>query len=275
MVSLTEDQRQKILTALSYVTELFKLTMGCLLAVFVPQRCPEHTDQLCTFRDNFVDLIPYNQFALAMNFITLAGLIGFYTVEYKRESWCIKYLDQDREKSDEHLKEEMMQYPAYRERLMLYNSLYYRGSTVALSLAMINLVCSSVLTMYYYYLDYRSVTTVFTNSLLILEKLYHSRDIAQQSQTDLSAVSAYLVVPMLYNTIDEDFRHPAVRPRQPFQIHMSPERFRSMWANAYGGGAVKPLSSFGAGDGSSRHNGAKHVQFAAPPVALNEIQTTS
>lgn len=278
MFSLSEDQRQGILTTLSYVTELFKLTMGCLLAVFVPQRCPERSDQICTFRDNFVDLIPYNQFALAMNFITLAGLIGFYTVEYKRETWCIKYLDQDREKPDEHLKGEITQYPEYYERLMLYNRLYYRGSLLSVSLAIINLVCSSVLTMYLYYLDYRSVTTVFTNSLLILEKLYHSYEIASQSQADLSAVSAYLVVPLLYNTIDDDYRRPTPPPTpqakkspQPFQIHMPARQFLAIWRNAYGdgGASVRGEKSVFAASSSSCHPGnAKKA-----PILLEKIVT--
>lgn len=218
---LTEDQRQSLLTTVQYIVELFKLFMGCMLAVVVPQRCVNEADGVCTLRDNFVDLIPYNQFVLALNFVTLGTLMGAYTVEYLREAWCIQYLDQDRSLPDGQLQHEIGHYPVYRERLLLYNRIYYRISMVSIGLVCVNLAASAVLTTYYYYLDYRSVTNVLTNSLLIVERLYHAYDIAVQSRDSLLALSAYLVVPVVYNTMDEDYRaDPSSVRRGPFTVYL-------------------------------------------------------
>lgn len=238
MFSLTEDQTQRITSTLSYVTEIFKLVMGCMLVVFVPQRCadnPEHpTDPVCTLRDNFVDLIPYNVYALTWNFITFVCLVTCYTVEYRREKWCIKYLDQDREQSDRQLALEIAYYPAYLQQLIFYNRLYDRMVRISIGLVVINMISSGFLTTYYYYLDYRSVLNLFTNSLLVLEKLYHSYEIAQSSTDELYAVSAYLVVPVIYNTIDDDYRKKGL-PQQahaPFRVYLPSHRLTTLFTRS-------------------------------------------
>lgn len=206
MVEWDEDQWQKIKSTLSYVTELFKLIMGCMLSVFVPQRCVQRPDQICTLEDNVTDLIPYNVFSLSYNGISLIFFILFYTIEFMREKWCITYLDQDSSQSNQQLKNEIVNYPDYFESLLWYNRIYYRMACITLLFAFTNIAFSSYLILYYYYLDYRSITNIITNSLLLIEKLYASYHISKSSKEDLCAISAYLVLPVVYNTIDEDFR---------------------------------------------------------------------
>ena len=100
MCSLDEDQTQLLMSIITYLAETFKLFIACLLTVFVPQRCTNQPDQICTLHDNFFDLIHYNIFALVFNFITLNTVIIFYSIEFKREKWCIKYLDHTLDKSE-------------------------------------------------------------------------------------------------------------------------------------------------------------------------------
>jgi hypothetical protein len=53
---LSEDNKQRIKSFLLFILEFFKVLMATLLAVFVPQNCPESLNGECTMSDNFTDL---------------------------------------------------------------------------------------------------------------------------------------------------------------------------------------------------------------------------
>lgn len=220
MCNLDSDQRQLILSIITYLAETFKLFIACLLTVFVPQRCTNQPDQICTLRDNFFDLIPYNIFSLIFNFITLSILILFYSIEFRREKWCIKYLDHTLDKSETNLKLEILDYPTYFDKLLYYNRIYYQFSIVSITVTFLNIIFSSFLIVYYYYLDYRSVLNIITNSLLILEKLFNSYKIAASSNEELCAISAYLITPIVYNTIDDDFKHNIRKKDNIYKVYL-------------------------------------------------------
>jgi len=208
MCAFTEDQIQLLLSTISYILDMFKLFYGCLLSVFVLQRCSNHSDQICTLYDNFYELIPYNIFTLTFNFITIGLLIGFYSIEYMREKWCIKYLDHEENKPSNALAHDIKNYPELLRRLVQYNFYYYYTACISCILVILNIVFSSILVIYYYYLDYRSVTNIITNSLLVGEKLYNSYKIAKSSNEEQCAISSYLILPIIYNQIDADYRRP-------------------------------------------------------------------
>ena len=205
MCRFDEDQRQLLLSTLTYTVDIIKLAFGCLLSVVVPQRCTNRSDEICTLYDNFFELIPYNVFSLTYNFITMGCLIGFYTVEYKREKWCIEYLDYHEHEPHDALEQQIKRYPTLLTTLLNYNQYYYWTACVCQGLVVSNILCSSLLVFYYYYLDYRSITSIITNSLLVVEKLYISYKIAKSSNEERCAISAYLIVPITYNCIDEDY----------------------------------------------------------------------
>ena len=222
MFSLTEDQKQLLMSGVSFLAESFKLFMACMLSVFVPQRCVNQPDQICTLRDNFYDLTIYNTFSLYYNFTSLFMILILYTVEFKREKWCIKYLDEDRNKSEDQLRTEIVDYPEYIAKLLMYNKWYYRFTLVSLFFVITNLIFSSILILYFYYLDYRSITNILTNTLLILDKLYNCYKTSSHSIEEMSAISAYLVLPVIYNTIDEDYRKD-LKNKKTFNIYFPPQ----------------------------------------------------
>jgi len=223
MCRLDDDQKQLLLSIITYLAETFKLFIACLLTVFVPQRCTNQPDQICTLRDNFFDLIPYNIYALTFNFITLSTLILFYSIEFKREKWCIQYLDHTVDKSDTNLKLEILDYPAYFDKLIYYNRIYYQCSLISIAVSCFNIISSAILVIYYYYLDYRSILNIITNSLLILEKLFNSYKIASNSNEELCAISAYLITPIVYNTIDDDFKHNTKKKDNIYKVYLPAE----------------------------------------------------
>lgn len=205
MCYFNEDQRQLIISSITYTVDIIKLIFGCLLSVVVPQRCSNRLDEQCTLYDNFFELIPYNVFSLSYNFITMAFLIGFYTIEYKREKWCIDYLDYHENEPHKGLEQQIKHYPTLFATLTAYNKYYYWMAYACQIIVASNILFSSFLVFYYYYLDYRTVTSIITNSLLVIEKLYISYKIAKSSNDERCAISAYLIVPVNYNSIDEDY----------------------------------------------------------------------
>ncbi len=219
MFSFNEDQKQLFFSIISFISESFKLFMACMLTVFVPQRCINEPDQICTLRDNFVDLTIYNTFTLYYNFVSLAVFLILYTIEFKREKWCIKYLDEDRSKREDQLKLEIVDYPEYISKLLMYNRWYHRFTIISLFFVVSNLIFSSVLILYFYYLDYRSITNILTNTFLIVDKLYNCYKTSTHSMQEFSAVSAYLVFPVIYNTIDTDYRKESTN-KKTFNVYL-------------------------------------------------------
>ena len=100
-----QDVQQNMTVVTSFASDAFKVIMASLLCIFVPQQCQtiednrdifiaqfgdiaivEHINgtttqsHICTFNENFTDLIDYNTFVLAFNFITLSYFIYLYYI---------------------------------------------------------------------------------------------------------------------------------------------------------------------------------------------------
>jgi hypothetical protein len=223
MKQLSSDTVQRIKATILFISEMFKVLMATLLSVFVPQSCAddhpiienlnststnnteENQDFACTMSDNFSNLSGFNIAVLAINFVTLGSFLSMYIIEYVRENWCIKYLDMDNNKANTNLKNEIENYPEIKKNLILLNKHYYNNIIVLLICNLANFVVSSVLIYKFYYLDYRSITVLLTNVLLIADKLVFSLNTANSSIKETLPFSAYIKVPAVYNTIDEDF----------------------------------------------------------------------
>jgi hypothetical protein len=205
--NISDDTKQRIQATFSLILEASKILMAALLVVFVPQKCPENGDKLCTFNDNFVDLSDYNLFVLVFNFVTLAAFIFLYRVEYYREKWCIKYLDIDPNQPNNYLKEELRQYPIIDEEMLHLNRRYLRWSKLTLFLYIFNTIFSAVLIYVYYYLDYRSITVLLTNIVLVADKLYNAITTSMRSVNEEIAYSAYLKTQIIFNRVDSDYRN--------------------------------------------------------------------
>lgn len=206
MINLTEDQKQLFFSIFTFIVESFKIMMASLLSVFVPQKCTNNIDNLCTLYDNFFELIDYNKVVLGINFTTLGGFLFLYTIEFIREKWCIDYLDIDENKPNNNLKDEIENYPEYKEKLLKLNNYYYKVSIFMVIINIINFVTSAVLVYYFYYLDYRSITSLITNILLIVDKLISSLTISHRSLNEKLALSAYIKSMAFFNTIDNDYK---------------------------------------------------------------------
>ena len=109
------------INALSVVVDLFKLSMACMLAVFVPQQCPGNEEDIggsgncttikgvhdCSFEENFRCLSPLNQFALGWNFVCLILFFFHYALLWKREKFMVYYFEETLQYGRLHLREQM------------------------------------------------------------------------------------------------------------------------------------------------------------------------
>lgn len=215
MFELSDDSKQKIKATLSFVLESYKVLMASLLVVFVPQRCEmqvvneqnativENTE--CSLSENFYGLDKFNLGVLIFNFLTLGSFVALYVIEYIREHWCIDYLDIDITKANNNLSKEIEKFPELKEKLIVKNSDYYKSLITVIIMSITNFVISAIV-VYEYYLDYKTLTVLLTNILLLVDKIASCYTISKTSLMEKLPYSAYMKTPVIFNTIDADYK---------------------------------------------------------------------
>lgn len=228
----SQDTQQGISVITGLASDAFKVIMASLLCVFVPQACTvdesnqsifesvignthsglektingtQTTTHICTFQENFTNLIDYNSFVLAFNFLTLGYFIYLYKVEITRERWMIDNLDYDKEKPDDAIHNVKDTHPELFEQLQNHNNRYMNTYKYIHFIYTMNFLFSAVLVIYYYYLDYRTATTLITNTILVSNKIRIGRELAIQSHKKDFAYSFYNNKNISFNTVDSSY----------------------------------------------------------------------
>jgi hypothetical protein len=146
----------------------------------------------------------YHQITLYWNSISFLCFIYCYLLELKRESWAIKFLDVDKDKSDNALKEIIITEPKLDKQMDKLNRLYFYGLSVTSVVYLINvLMMINVL-----YQDYHSMSTIscfISFTLLVQMKLYNSLSIAYKSVKNDTMLSAFLTEFVSFNVLDKDY----------------------------------------------------------------------
>lgn len=229
----SQDTQQGIAVMTGLASDAFKVVMASLLCVFIPQACSVEeskqsifeetfgsspppalyatenetmtTTHICSFQENFTNLIDYNTFVLAFNFLTLGYFIYLYKVEITRERWMIDNLDYDKEKPDDAIITVRETHPELIDQLDAHNIRYQRTYKYIHVIYMMNFLFSAVLVLYYYYLDYRTATTLVTNTILVSNKIRIGRELAIQSHKKGFAYSFYNNKNISFNTVDASY----------------------------------------------------------------------
>jgi hypothetical protein len=196
-----QDFNQKIGVATTLVLELYKVLMGAMLVIFVPQKCGS---AMCSISQNIERTDSLSQSALSFNIITALSFLALYFVEVKRENKMINYLEVNRftpvdnesvgealEKLDVAKKQKIWDYDGY------YQKTGY-ASTIAFTL---NAILSFIV-VYDNYLDSKTITVFLTNILLMGLKV---ADVFSTVNTKKNVFySAYLKNKVQYNDVDPD-----------------------------------------------------------------------
>jgi hypothetical protein len=88
-----QDFNQKMGVASTLVLELYRVLMGAMLVIFVPQKCG---DNICSAIQNIERDDTLSQSAFSFNIITALSFLALYFVEVKRENKMINYLEVNR-----------------------------------------------------------------------------------------------------------------------------------------------------------------------------------
>ena len=213
---IDQDIIQRIKVTGIFILQFYKVITGTMLTLFVPQACQseEITEdsgiiipddvRICSITENFENDEIYHRFTLYFNMLSFFCFIYVYILELQRENWSIKYLDVDKDESDNALKSIIVNEPKLDKKMDRLNKLYFYGLSVTAFVYMINML----LMINILYQDYHSASTLscfISFTLLVQMKLYNSLSIAHKSFKEDTMLSAFLTEFVSYNVLDKDY----------------------------------------------------------------------
>ena len=208
---ISQDFKQRIKVGAIFLLQIYKVTTGTLLSLFVPQACSsdgssdsDNGSRICTLQENFDNADGYHKTVLYWNMFSMFTFFTYYLIELRREEWAIKYLDIDNDKPDNSLKEIIRQDKELDRRMDKLNLLYYRTLMFNCGTYGINLGLSAKLVKDGYHSS-STLSCFISFALLVLMKLYNSLEVAQQSVKNDKMTSAYMSEFVSFNVLDEDY----------------------------------------------------------------------
>ena len=196
-----QDCLQKVNVGTTLILELYRVLMGALLIMFVPQNC---NGQMCTMSENLSRTDTMSTTATIANFTTLGAFLILYFIEVKRENKMINYLEVNRftPVDNESVGRCLEKLPSSkRDRLLQYDS-YYQKCGYMSTVAFILNAIFSIITIYNHYLDDKTLTVLITNLLFMGSKV---SDVFSTVNTKKNVFySAYLKDKVQYNDADPD-----------------------------------------------------------------------
>ena len=212
-MKIDQDFGQRIKVMGIFTLQFYKVLMGTMLSLFVPQACYEEIGdgseernnlQICTLTQNYENSDIYHQITLSWNTLSFVCFVFCYVLELRRENWAIKFLDIDNDKPDNSLKQIIVLEPKLDKQMDKLNKIYFYGLSITAIIYFIN-VCLMINILLQ---DYHSMSTIscFISFVLLVQmKLYNSLSIAYQSVKSDKMMSAFMSEFVSYNVLDSDY----------------------------------------------------------------------
>jgi len=198
---IDEDIVQRIKVAGIFLLQVYKVTTGTLLSLFVPQSCGS---QICTLQENYDNSDSYHKTVLYWNAFSMFTFFTYYLIELRREEWAIRYLDIDNDKPDNNLKHIIVKEPILDKKMDKLNLFYYRSLMFNCGIYCINILLTIKLIKDGYHSS--STLSCFVSFvLLVLMKLYNSVVVAHESVKNDKMMSAYMNEFVSFNVLDADY----------------------------------------------------------------------
>jgi hypothetical protein len=217
-MKVSNDMKERLKIGALWVFQSYKVIMGSLLILFVPQKCEElveysgssaddsteYESAICSVSDNLHKTDDmFHNVTLGFNFLCVGLFLITYVVELRRENWCVKNFDINHDFPDNHLDDIIDQKPELKAELYKRNNRYFKITSVTSSVYMINLILSSII-IYDNYVGIQAVTSYTSYVALILLKIYNSLSISYSSLKGEKALSGYITEFSSFNVFDED-----------------------------------------------------------------------
>ena len=199
-MTLTKNQQQTFSMIFNLFMESIKVFMGCLLTIFVPQKCDDHA---CSMQEKIEDTRYY--WAFVMNFLTLFVFLKAYLKEYRRERFIILHFNSNKKLPDNNLRLTTPNNPGIMLKLLSYNKRFYQYTLFAIIFGLINIAASSGVIIYYHYDGYKTLVSIMTNILLISKTISSNYSISKESYDKKIALSTSASEPVSFNELDSKF----------------------------------------------------------------------
>jgi hypothetical protein len=235
-MKVSQNVYQKFMIFALMGLDIYRILIGSFFSIFVPQRCDVkvnfnsttvnstetftvESSHTCELKENISNLTSYNWFTLGLNAFTALSIAIAFIWEFKRETWMVNHLDVNPEKPDNNLDDELdmkneenkliEKYQSMKQSLLWKNKVYYYlflsvGITATLNFGF------SLALMILYYDGFKTMTTFFTNALLIFMRVQKSLSVAKTCEKELKAQSVFLSEPVAFNSIDEKYKYKPV-----------------------------------------------------------------
>tara|TARA_Y100000389_G_C17372904_1_gene470016 strand:- start:322 stop:1122 length:801 start_codon:yes stop_codon:yes gene_type:complete len=194
------DTKERMNVMFIFILQSYKVAMGSMLTLFVPQLCGE---KVCGVTDNLYKEGTLHRAALSFNFISAFAFFVCYIIELKRENWCVEHLDIDDNFGDNNLPDVLKKRPDLELALHKINDSYFYSSQVTAVTYFINLIVSTV-SIYHYTTGVTTITAYLSFVILILMKLKNAIYISRNSKRNNIALSAYMSELQSFNVVDKD-----------------------------------------------------------------------
>ena len=196
-----QDFQQQMSVSITFALELYKVLMGGMLIMFVPQKCGENS---CTITENISRTDDFSIATLAFNIITFLCFFGLYIIEVRRENYMINYLEVNRfkPKDNESVGDALQLLPKEKQdTLHAYDRYYYNSGMVSLFLFIINVALSGYFVSLHY-LDGKTISVFLTNVIFMSSKVSEVNELVNTKENVF--YSAYLNDRVQYNDVDPD-----------------------------------------------------------------------
>ena len=194
------DLKERLKILFLFFLQSYKVLMGSLLIVFVPQECDNH---VCSVVENLNNKNIFHQTCLYFSYISVFLFLTCYFIELKRENWCVEYLDINKDFSDNHLKNILDNRPELKKQIMTINNRYFISTRITMVFYVINLILSSIY-IFIRSLGLTTLTSYLSFVLLIVMKLNNAYLISADTKYNDRLLSSYMSEYQSFNVIDRD-----------------------------------------------------------------------
>ena len=197
-----QDTQQKLNVALTLVLEVYRVLMGAMLVLFVPQNCG---GEICSLSDNFDrNDGGLTKSAFGLNMLTVLSFLILYKIEVSRENRMIEYLNVNPElpRDNEAVEEALLKLEtSKKEELWRLDDHYKKAGYFCMGAFGFNGVVSLIV-IFSNYLDDKTLTVLLTNVLFLSMKI---KDVFAVVNTEKNIfLSSYLTRKIQFNDIDPD-----------------------------------------------------------------------
>jgi len=195
----SEDTTQLIAVLLSFLMQLYQMSVGSLIIIFTPQKCGDHA---CTFSENFEVDFPFYLVVLITNFVTFAFFLTMYILELIREDVLIATMDVDENVNNDgdDVAKRMDLFSAHEKKHLKDLCKWYKWIYYCSDLLFIMNAAFSLIIVRRYTIGSQTDTVFTTNVLFMVKKLIDVYSTVSAEENVF--YSAYLLQKVQFNNVD-------------------------------------------------------------------------